>query len=82
MPQSPAVESTSIAGPGFVNFMLSNDWLADRVDAMLRDGISTWAPLLPVRYRQLPDCKLARSLCCSRFDAWAQQKGWFAEVIS
>ena len=40
--------STSIAGPGFVNFVLSDAWLAARVDAMLRDGIATWAPQLPV----------------------------------
>jgi len=49
LPQSPAVASTSIAGPGFVNFVLSKAWLAARVDAMLRDGIATWAPQLPVR---------------------------------
>ncbi len=48
LPTHPAVQSTSIAGPGFVNVVLSNAWLAERIDGMLVNGISTWAPVLQV----------------------------------
>lgn len=44
----PAVESTSIAGPGFVNVVVSDSWLGERIDSMLTNGIGTWAPALPV----------------------------------
>jgi arginyl-tRNA synthetase len=44
----PAVESTSIAGPGFVNVVVSDSWLGERIDSMLTNGIGTWAPALAV----------------------------------
>jgi arginyl-tRNA synthetase len=33
MPAHPAVAGTEIAGPGFINFRLNNDWLGERVVA-------------------------------------------------
>lgn len=46
--ESPAIKSTSIAGPGFVNLVLHDEWLAARVDHMLQSGIACWAPQLKV----------------------------------
>ncbi|MPW30112.1 arginine--tRNA ligase [Agarivorans sp. B2Z047] len=34
LPASALVEKTAIAGPGFINFYLNNDWLASQVEAM------------------------------------------------
>ncbi|WP_221075748.1 arginine--tRNA ligase [Agarivorans aestuarii] len=34
LPESTLVEKTAIAGPGFINFYLNNDWLASQVEAM------------------------------------------------
>ncbi|KAJ0978266.1 hypothetical protein J5N97_013740 [Dioscorea zingiberensis] len=45
---SEMIESTSVAGPGFVNIGLSNKWIAQSIHNMLSNGIGTWAPLLPV----------------------------------
>ena len=53
--ESPAIKSTSIAGPGFVNLVLHDEWLGARVDHMLQDGILCWAPQLKVQ------CSLALS---------------------
>ena len=36
--------STELAGPGFINVRLSDVWLGKRIDAMLVNGIQTWAP--------------------------------------
>ncbi|XP_031495881.1 arginine--tRNA ligase, cytoplasmic-like isoform X1 [Nymphaea colorata] len=49
LPASEMIESTSVAGPGFVNVMLSNKWIAKRIEMMLVNGIDTWAPVLPVK---------------------------------
>ena len=49
----PAVESTSIAGPGFVNVVVSDSWLGERIDSMLTNCIGTWAPALAVGIRLL-----------------------------
>ncbi|KAF3796375.1 Arginine--tRNA ligase [Nymphaea thermarum] len=49
LPASEMIESTSVAGPGFVNVMLSNKWIAKRIEMMLANGIDTWAPVLPVK---------------------------------
>ncbi|KAF8725974.1 hypothetical protein HU200_020551 [Digitaria exilis] len=49
LPSSDIIESTSVAGPGFVNITLSNRWVAKRIQDMLVNGISTWAPILPVK---------------------------------
>lgn len=48
LPESPMIEKTSIAGPGFVNIVLSSTWLEQRIESMLAYGIDTWAPKLPV----------------------------------
>ncbi|XP_066361793.1 arginine--tRNA ligase, cytoplasmic-like isoform X2 [Miscanthus floridulus] len=49
LPSSDIIESTSVAGPGFVNITLSNRWVAQRIQDMLVNGIKTWAPTLPVK---------------------------------
>ncbi|GJM94699.1 hypothetical protein PR202_ga11371 [Eleusine coracana subsp. coracana] len=49
LPPSDIIESTSVAGPGFVNIVLSNHWVAKRIQDMLVNGIRTWAPILPVK---------------------------------
>ncbi|CAL5096905.1 unnamed protein product [Urochloa decumbens] len=49
LPSSDIIESTSVAGPGFVNITLSNSWVAKRIQDMLINGINTWAPILPVK---------------------------------
>ncbi|XP_006654081.1 arginine--tRNA ligase, cytoplasmic-like isoform X2 [Oryza brachyantha] len=49
LPPSDIIESTSVAGPGFVNIALSNSWVAKRIQDMLVNGIKTWAPILPVK---------------------------------
>ncbi|XP_024996277.1 arginine--tRNA ligase, chloroplastic/mitochondrial-like isoform X2 [Cynara cardunculus var. scolymus] len=49
LPTSEMIESTSIAGPGFVNVKLSRQWMAKSIQKMLKDGIETWAPKLPVK---------------------------------
>lgn len=49
LPQSDMIESCSVAGPGFVNIVLSKTWLAKSVQNMLLEGIHTWAPKLPVK---------------------------------
>ncbi|KAL7601737.1 arginine--tRNA ligase, cytoplasmic isoform X1 [Lactuca sativa] len=49
LPASDMIESCSIAGPGFVNVKLSKQWIAKSIQKMLKDGIDTWAPKLPVK---------------------------------
>ncbi|KAL0659805.1 hypothetical protein Bca4012_080390 [Brassica carinata] len=49
LPASEMVESCSVAGPGFVNVILSSKWMAKSIETMLIDGIDTWAPSLPVK---------------------------------
>ncbi|XP_010539376.1 PREDICTED: arginine--tRNA ligase, cytoplasmic isoform X2 [Tarenaya hassleriana] len=49
LPQSEMVESCSVAGPGFVNVVLSAKWMAKSIQNMLIDGIDAWAPTLPVK---------------------------------
>ncbi|XP_051213253.1 arginine--tRNA ligase, cytoplasmic [Lolium perenne] len=49
LPACDAIESTSVAGPGFVNIVLSNTWIAKRIQDMLVNGIKTWAPIVPVK---------------------------------
>ncbi|XP_072980161.1 arginine--tRNA ligase, cytoplasmic-like isoform X1 [Typha angustifolia] len=48
LPPSDIIESTSVAGPGFVNIILSNKWVSKRIQDMLIEGIKNWAPVLPV----------------------------------
>ncbi|KAL0726973.1 hypothetical protein Bca4012_023066 [Brassica carinata] len=49
LPASEMVETCSVAGPGFVNLVLSSKWMAKSIEKMLIDGIDTWAPTLPVK---------------------------------
>ncbi|CAH2077893.1 unnamed protein product [Thlaspi arvense] len=49
VPASEMVESCSVAGPGFVNVVLSAKWMAKSIENMLIDGIDTWAPAPPVK---------------------------------
>lgn len=49
LPPSDIIESTSVAGPGFVNVVLSNKWVAQYIQSMLLNGIDTWAPLLSLK---------------------------------
>ncbi|KAK2454720.1 Arginyl-tRNA synthetase, class Ic [Trifolium repens] len=46
---SEMIESCSVAGPGFVNIVLSKKWIAQSVQKMLTDGIDSWAPRLPIK---------------------------------
>ncbi|VFQ63033.1 unnamed protein product [Cuscuta campestris] len=49
LPQSEVIEKCSIAGPGFVNVVLSRQWIAQSIQKMLIYGIETWAPKLSVK---------------------------------
>ncbi|KAE9600349.1 putative arginine--tRNA ligase [Lupinus albus] len=49
LPPSELIESCSVAGPGFVNVVLSKNWIAQSLHRMLIDGIDTWAPRLPLK---------------------------------
>ncbi|MBA0852650.1 hypothetical protein Goshw_008030 [Gossypium schwendimanii] len=50
LPTSEMIESCSVAGPGFVNVVLSKNWMAKvSIQKMLIEGIDTWAPLPPVK---------------------------------
>ncbi|XP_074273706.1 arginine--tRNA ligase, chloroplastic/mitochondrial-like [Silene latifolia] len=48
LPETEMIESCSVAGPGFVNVVLSRTWLAKRIQKMLTEGIETWAPKLSI----------------------------------
>ena len=39
-------DTPTLAGPGFINAKISSQWLGARIQNMLRNGISTWAPRL------------------------------------
>lgn len=49
LPQSDMIDSCSVAGPGFVNIVMSKTWLAKSIQKMLLEGIETWAPKLSVK---------------------------------
>lgn len=49
LPPSDMIASTSVAGPGFVNIVLSDKWVAQYIQQMLLNGIDSWAPLLPLK---------------------------------
>ncbi|CAI9774187.1 unnamed protein product [Fraxinus pennsylvanica] len=49
LPSSEIIDSCSIAGPGFVNVVLSQQWIAKSIQRMLVNGVETWAPKLPVK---------------------------------
>ena len=64
IPEHPAVASTSIAGPGFVNIVLREEYLAGRVNDMMQNGISSWAPPVQVPSRVSP--RYGQCYTCSR----------------
>ncbi|KAK1377667.1 Arginine--tRNA ligase [Heracleum sosnowskyi] len=49
LPTSEMVESCSVEQGGFVNIILSKQWVAKSIHKMLMDGIGTWAPKLSVK---------------------------------
>ncbi|KAJ8641728.1 hypothetical protein MRB53_018422 [Persea americana] len=49
LPPSEMIESSGVAGAGFVNIFLSKDWIAKSIQKMLLNGIGVWAPILPVK---------------------------------
>ncbi|KAK8581775.1 hypothetical protein V6N13_144779 [Hibiscus sabdariffa] len=49
LPTSEMIESCSVAGPGFVNVVLSKNWMAKSIQKMLIEGIDIWAPMPPVK---------------------------------
>ncbi|KAH6775056.1 Arginyl-tRNA synthetase, partial [Perilla frutescens var. hirtella] len=49
LPASEMIDGSSIAGPGFVNVVLSRKWIAKSIQNMLIDGIDTWSPKLSVK---------------------------------
>ncbi|KAH7850954.1 hypothetical protein Vadar_005108 [Vaccinium darrowii] len=46
---SEMIDTCSIAGPGFVNVILSTQWIAKSIQKMLIKGIETWSPKLRVK---------------------------------
>ncbi|XP_057507211.1 arginine--tRNA ligase, chloroplastic/mitochondrial-like isoform X2 [Actinidia eriantha] len=49
LPASEMIESCTIAGPGFVNVVLSKQWIAKSIQNMLTNGIETWSPKFPFK---------------------------------
>ncbi|KAI8032759.1 Arginine--tRNA ligase, cytoplasmic [Camellia lanceoleosa] len=43
------VDKCCIAGPRFVNVVLSKDWIAKSIQKMLINGVETWSPKLTVK---------------------------------
>ena len=39
-------EAPTLAGPGFINVKVANQWLGTRIQTMLKAGIKSWAPRL------------------------------------
>ncbi|GKD02941.1 anticodon-binding aminoacyl-tRNA synthetase, class 1a, partial [Tanacetum coccineum] len=42
------IKQCSVRGIGYVTFSLSRKWMAQSIHKMIKDGIDTWAPKLPV----------------------------------
>ncbi|GKB34485.1 arginine--tRNA ligase, cytoplasmic-like protein isoform X1 [Tanacetum coccineum] len=49
LPANDIIEQCSVAGPGYVNVILSEQWMAQSIHRMLINGIDTWAPKHPVK---------------------------------
>ncbi|GJZ69793.1 arginine--tRNA ligase, chloroplastic/mitochondrial [Tanacetum coccineum] len=45
---SDIIKGPSVLDVGFVTFSVSWEWMAHSIHKMLKDGIDTWAPKLPV----------------------------------
>eukprot|EP00891_Asterochloris_glomerata_P008140 jgi/Astpho2/8140/fgenesh1_pm.00120_%23_27_t len=55
LPSTSMLDGTpSLAGPGFINLKVTQDFLGQRITDMLKDGIATWAPRL-TRQRVIVD---------------------------
>jgi len=44
IPTNALIQSTSIAGPGFINIRLNFDWVESQLMNMIESGIDEWAP--------------------------------------
>ncbi|GKF53093.1 hypothetical protein Tco_0160003 [Tanacetum coccineum] len=42
------IKQSSVRDVGYVTFSLSRKWMAQSIHKMIKDGIDTWAPKLPV----------------------------------
>lgn len=51
LPPNSTIADTSLAGPGFINVKVNNDYLAARLGQMLTKGVSVMAPVL--RYKRV-----------------------------
>jgi arginyl-tRNA synthetase len=51
LPSNNTIKETSLAGPGFINVKVTQDYLAGRISSMLTQGVSTMAPKL--RYKRV-----------------------------
>lgn len=51
LPQNHVIGDTSLAGPGFINVKVTQDYLAGRLNKMLAQGVGTMAPKL--RYKRV-----------------------------
>ncbi|KAF9617924.1 hypothetical protein IFM89_039205 [Coptis chinensis] len=49
LPETEMIEESSVAGPGFVNIVLSSKWIAKSIEKMLKSGIEIWAPRLNLK---------------------------------
>ncbi|KAF2551893.1 hypothetical protein F2Q68_00037815, partial [Brassica cretica] len=56
LPTSEIVDSCSVTGPGFINVVISADWMAKSIERMLVNGIETWAPTLSVKRAVVDFC--------------------------
>lgn len=51
LPENQTIQATSLAGPGFINCKISTDYLACRINSLMKDGVATMAPTL--RYKRV-----------------------------
>ncbi|KAF9610923.1 hypothetical protein IFM89_025733 [Coptis chinensis] len=49
LPKTEMIQESSVAGPGFVNIVLSSKWIAKSIEKMLKYGIEIWAPRLNLK---------------------------------
>ena len=68
LPAHPAIASTSIAGPGFVNLVLRENYVAGRINDMMRNGIATWAPSVKVAVPRSPHPAAVNARCMADGD--------------
>ncbi|KAF9604620.1 hypothetical protein IFM89_008886 [Coptis chinensis] len=49
LPETEMIQESLVAGPGFVNIVLSSKWIAKSIEKMLKYGIEIWAPRLNLK---------------------------------